>query len=150
MDLPGSFELVDIRPKEYFDDYNLPGAANVDIVELLQDPSYLVGVGPLVIIDRDGSLAMAVAGILSQKTERPIKALYGGMEAYWTQAELNHAVSAVQMPTGVRLPAGTAGDEPPAMKSRPAPEVEKPSARPAPPAPATPAPEQPKKKSAGC
>lgn len=145
MDLPGSFELVDIRPREYFDDYSLPGAANVDIVELLQDPSYLAGVGPLVVVDRDGSLAMAVAGILSQKTERPIKALYGGMEAYWTQAELDRAVSAVPMPSGVRPPAGRTDDERPAMKSRPTPEAGEPAAP-----PATPAPEQPKKKSAGC
>ena len=150
MDLPGSFELVDIRPQEHFADYNLPGAANVDIVDLLQDPSYLVGAGALVIVDRDGSLAMAVAGILSQKTERPVKALYGGMEAYWTQAELNRAVSATQIPSGIRPPAGRAGDGPPALKSQPPPEVGKPAAPPAPSAPATPAPEQPKKKSAGC
>lgn len=150
MDLPGSFELVDIRPREYFDDYNLPGAVNVDVVELLQDASYLAGVGLLVVVDRDGSLAMAVAGILSQKTERPIKALYGGMEAYWTQAELNRAVSAVPMPSSASPPASRAGDGPPAMQSRPTPEVGKPTAPPAPAAPATPASEPPKKKSAGC
>ena len=29
---------------------------------------------------------MMVAGILSQKTARPIKALYGGLEAYWSES----------------------------------------------------------------
>jgi hydroxyacylglutathione hydrolase len=40
----------------------------------------------LVLLDRDGSLAMAVGGILSQKTQRPIKVLYGGLEAYWNES----------------------------------------------------------------
>ena len=83
MDLPGTFDLVDIRPAEYFKDYSLPGSTNVDIAELINNPAFLTGVGPLIIVDRDGSLAMAVAGILSQKTQRPIKALYGGLEKYW-------------------------------------------------------------------
>jgi rhodanese-related sulfurtransferase len=86
MDLPGTFQLVDIRPPEHFADYHLPGSENVDIAELMANPAYLTGAGPLVIVDRDGSLAMMVAGILSQKTERSIKALFGGLEAYWTQA----------------------------------------------------------------
>ena len=85
MDLPGTFQLIDIRPPEHFADYNLPGSANVDIAPLMGSPAYLTGAGPLVIVDRDGSLAMMVAGILSQKTERSIKALYGGLEAYWSE-----------------------------------------------------------------
>ena len=86
MDLPGTFLLVDVRPPEHFADYSLPGSANVDIADLIDNPAYLTGAGPLVIVDRDGSLAMMVAGILSQKTERPIKALFGGLEAYWNEA----------------------------------------------------------------
>ncbi|MHC4181520.1 MAG: rhodanese-like domain-containing protein [Planctomycetota bacterium] len=54
MDLPGTFQLVDVRPPEHFADYSL--------------------------------LAMMVAGILSQKTQRSIKALFGGLEAYWNEA----------------------------------------------------------------
>ncbi|NQT13330.1 MAG: MBL fold metallo-hydrolase [Planctomycetes bacterium] len=86
MDLPGTFQLVDIRPPEHFADYSLPGSESVDIAELMNNPAYLTGAGPLVIVDRDGSLAMMVAGILSQKTERSIKALFGGLEAYWREA----------------------------------------------------------------
>jgi rhodanese-related sulfurtransferase len=85
MDLPGTFQLIDIRPSEHFADYSLPGSANVDIAEVMGNPAYLTGAGPLVIVDRDGSLAMMVAGILSQKTERNIKALYGGLEAHWNE-----------------------------------------------------------------
>lgn len=88
MDLPGTFLIVDIRPPAHFTDYNLPGSENVDIAELMGNPAYLTGAGPLVIVDRDGSLAMMVAGILSQKTERPIKALFGGLAAYWNEADV--------------------------------------------------------------
>jgi len=86
MDLPGTFDLVDVRPPAHFADYSLPGSVNVDVADLVGNPAYLTGAGPLVVVDRDGSLAMAVAGILSQKTQRPIKALYGGLEAYWGRA----------------------------------------------------------------
>jgi hydroxyacylglutathione hydrolase len=85
MDLPGTYDLIDIRPPALFADYSLPGAVNVDIADLIGNPAYLTGAGPLIVVDRDGSLAMAVAGILSQKTQRQIKAVYGGLDAYWSQ-----------------------------------------------------------------
>ncbi len=146
MDLPGTFEMVDIRPAEQFADYSLPGSTHVDIAELMNNPVYLAGVGPLIIVDRDGSLAMAVAGILSQKTERQIKALYGGVEAYWAESELTPAVRQVTLPG--TLPKGMG---PSAVKPGTSPNetstVKKPIIPPASPAPE---PHPPKKKSAGC
>jgi rhodanese-related sulfurtransferase len=85
MDLPGTFQVVDIRPPEHFADYRLPGSENVDVAELMSNPAYLTGAGSLIIVCRDGSLAMMLGGILSQKTERNIKVLYGGLEAYWNE-----------------------------------------------------------------
>ncbi len=82
-DLPGTFELVDIRPVAQFSDYHLPGSKNVDIADLIADPAFLAGTVPLVVVDRDGTLAMAAGGILSQKTKRPIKVLHGGLSRYW-------------------------------------------------------------------
>jgi rhodanese-related sulfurtransferase/glyoxylase-like metal-dependent hydrolase (beta-lactamase superfamily II) len=121
MDLPGTFELVDVRPPAHFSDYNLPGSRNVDLAELIGNPAYLTGAGPLVIVDRDGSLAMAAGGILSQKTNRPVKVLFGGLEAYWNQTETGSAIQVVPLPAAApRAPA------------------------------AAPAPAAPKKKSAGC
>jgi len=84
-------------------------------------------------VDRDGSLSMAVGGILSQKTQRPIKALHGGLEAYWND-------SAVPLPPVTPVPASAPAVKPVA----PAPSPAKPAA----PTPATP--NAPKKKSAGC
>jgi len=96
MDLPGTFQIVDIRPAEMFGDYSLPSSQNVDIAELASDPSFLVGTIPLIIVDRDGSYAMALGGILSQKTQRPIKVLYEGLESYWMESDFG----GVLMPTG--------------------------------------------------
>ena len=125
MDLPGTFDLVDIRPAGMFADYNLAGSQNADIADLISNPAYLVGAGPLIIVDRDGSLAMAAGGILSQKTQRPIKVLYGGLDAYWKESELGPIAPSTQ------------------------PEI--PASSPRPVVPASPAaPQTPKKTSAGC
>ncbi len=130
MDLPGTFELVDIRPPEYFKDYILPGSINADPGDVISNPAYLTGAGPLILVDRDGSIAMAVGGILSQKTERPVKVLYRGLEAYWSETE------------------GMSGTVQSAPKTT-APTVQ-PSAPASPAAPPASEPPKPKKKSAGC
>jgi glyoxylase-like metal-dependent hydrolase (beta-lactamase superfamily II)/rhodanese-related sulfurtransferase len=98
LDLPGTFTLVDIRPPAHYDDYNLPDSVNVETADLLENPAYLTGVGPLVIVDRDGSLAMMVAGILSQKSDRPVKALYGGLAAYWDESDLGGLTATSVLP----------------------------------------------------
>ena len=129
-DLPGTYDLVDIRPAEQFADYHVSGARNVELAELLANPVFLMGAGPLVLVDRDGSLAMAAGGILSQKTERQVKVLYGGLNAYWRDVEMGGPVKAVPL-----APASATA----------------PSAQPAAPAQTAPqAPQAPKKKSAGC
>ena len=132
-DLPGTFQIVDIRVQEQFADFSLPGAENVGIAELLNNPSYLTGAGPLIVVDRDGTLAMMIAGILSQKTERTIKALVGGLSAYWSETAFGGpaptAAPTLAPPTAV----------PQTAPAAPTPEAG-PGARPA----------KPKKRSAGC
>jgi rhodanese-related sulfurtransferase len=130
MDLPGTFEIVDVRPPAQFADFNLPGARNADIADVIANPAYLNGAVPLVLVDRDGSLAIAVGGILSQKTARPIKVLFGGLEAYWNE-------SATPLPSGSPAPAV-------------APAIKQVAPGSAPVAPTPSKPEPPKKKSAGC
>ncbi len=119
-DLPGTFDLVDIRPADQFADYNIPGSANADIADLLHNPAYLVGAGPLIIVDRDGSLAMQVAGILSQKTQRTVKALHGGLESYWKESVLKDAAKPSSSPPGAAPPPAEApkgAPQPPKKKS---------------------------------
>ena len=137
MDLPGTFDLVDIRPPEHFADYSLPGSVNVDVAELLDNPAYLTGAGPLIVVDRDGSLAMMVAGILSQKTQRAIKAVYGGLEAYWSGSM---TAGLAQQP-GMAPPVMGGARQP--MQKTPEPSAVAPRQPPA-------QPKRPAKKSAGC
>jgi rhodanese-related sulfurtransferase/glyoxylase-like metal-dependent hydrolase (beta-lactamase superfamily II) len=129
-DLPGTFDMVDIRPADQFADYNIPGSRNVDVAEVLSNPAYLTGAGPLIIADRDGSLAMQVAGILSQKTQRTIKALHGGLESYWKDAAMNEVGKATAIPAKPAQAAPVVVPQPP--------QGEMPKVEP------------PKKKSAGC
>lgn len=86
LDQPGMFEIVDVRPPAPYADFSLPGSINASIAHVIANPAFLKGVVPLIIVDRDGSLAMAVGGILSQKTRRTIRVLYGGLEAYWSDS----------------------------------------------------------------
>jgi hypothetical protein len=72
---------------------------------------------------------MAVGGILSQKTQRPIKVLYGGLETYWRESDFG-------MRSGKDL-------------STPSIQITPPTSIPAPSVPTQTQPET-KKKSAGC
>ena len=45
-DLPGTFDLVDIRPADAFADYALPGSRRADLADVLENPGYLKGAGP--------------------------------------------------------------------------------------------------------
>ncbi|MFA6658132.1 MAG: rhodanese-like domain-containing protein [Victivallaceae bacterium] len=82
-DLPGTFELVDIRPPVDFAEFSIQGSTNVDPGELIFDARWRSGKAPLIIIDRDGTVAMAIGGILAKESPRPVKVLRGGIEAYW-------------------------------------------------------------------
>lgn len=82
-DLPGSFELIDIRPAADFKEYTIAGAKNVDIADAINSTALRSGQTPLVIIDRDGTVAMALGGILARESNRQVKVLLGGLESYW-------------------------------------------------------------------
>ena len=108
-DLPETFDLVDIRPAKAFEEFKLPGSINVDVAEVMQNPIYLRGTGPLILVDRDGSLAMAVGGVLSQKTWRPIKVLHGGLEAYAREFGVKLSGETPAKPEPASPAAGAAG-----------------------------------------
>ena len=127
---PGTVDLVDIRPPEQFSDYHIPGSRNVALADILSNPGFLTGAAPLILIDKDGSQALAIGGILSQKTERPIRVLSGGLKAFWSATD--------RKPRPMTVP----GSPRPAIQPRiPQPQPVTPPAAPA-------APAQPK--SAGC
>lgn len=136
MDLPGSMDVVDIRPDWQFNEYHIPGAMNVGVADLLSSPAYLVDRRPLVIVCRDGSLSAAAGGALMAKAKRPVRFLSGGMLRYGDE---------VLQPVGIHneaVPMTMPG------ASRPGPRMAPPTAVPAPTAPPPAAPK--KKRSAGC
>ncbi|MFH2059428.1 MAG: rhodanese-like domain-containing protein [Pseudomonadota bacterium] len=135
MDLPQTFDLVDIRPPAFYTDFHLPQSVNVDLADLLANPAYLVGTGPLIIVDRDGTLSMMAAGILFNKTKREIKALRGGLEAYWGESEFQGTFKENSVPQKQK----TEPADVPSKMNIPQPSV-----------PVQQTPEKPKKKSAGC
>ncbi len=133
MDLPGSLEVVDIRPAWQFAEYHVPSAQSVPVEQLLNNPAYLVDKRPLVVVCRDGSISASVAGALMQKGTRPIRYLLDGTARYYDD---------IQRPGGIRSEAA------PLPLAEPA--VQPPPPGPASPAPAAPMPPAPRKKSAGC
>lgn len=136
MDLPGSVEVVDLRPAWQIKEFAIAGATSASVPDVMSNPGYLVGKRPLVLVCRDGSVSAAVGGALAGKTDRSIRYVDGGITRYWND---------VMRPRGIytdRMPAGPAAAAPEAAAPRaPAPA--------APQAPA-PAPKKSKRPSAGC
>ncbi|WP_243311759.1 rhodanese-like domain-containing protein [Fundidesulfovibrio agrisoli] len=158
---PAGLEIVDIRPQGEFADYALPGSMNIEASAVLGDESFLSAAGPLLLVDKDGTTAMALAGALAQKTARPVLVLRGGMAGWWEAREVGLAVKEVPLnqaaPSSAPAPAAT----PAASPAPAAPAKQAPPAQPAPPAPVpAPAPaapgqpgdtpQPPASKSAGC
>lgn len=138
-DLPGSLDVVDIRPATQFAEYHIEGSTNVPVEVLLSNPAYLVDKRPLVIVCRDGSISAAVGGALVQKGPRPIRVLSGGVRRYWDEVMRPQGITSDSGRGPVGAPASPA---PAAVPARP------PTAPAAVPAPApTPAPAR---KRAGC
>jgi rhodanese-related sulfurtransferase len=141
MDLPGSIEVVDIRPAWQYEEFHIPGAVHAAVQDILTNPAYRADKRPLIIVCRDGSLSAAVGGALVDKSPRPIRFLSGGVTRYYDEIMRPAGILSDKM-TGVA----------PALPQTPAraPKV-MPERAPATPAPAPPpAKPQKKKKSAGC
>ena len=142
MDLPGTMDVLDIRPSWQFAEYHIPGSKNVDIQDLMNNPGYLADKRPLVIVCRDGSISAAVGGALVQKTPRPIRFLSGGVIRYYDEIMRPKGIISDRMtPVVPSVPSGSS--------TRPdiQPKVEEKTPSPVPSPKAAP---EKKKRSAGC
>ena len=99
MDLPGTLDVVDIRPAWQFAEYHIPGSVNVALQDLLSNPAYLSDKRPMVIVCRDGSISAAVGGGLVQKTPRPIRFLSGGILRYYDEIMRPKGIVSKGMPS---------------------------------------------------
>ena len=141
LDLPGSLDVVDIRPAWQFKEYHIPGAVNVQVQEFMTNPAYLNDKRPLVIVSRDGHISAAVGGALVQKSHRPVRFLGGGMVGYYDEIMRSKGILSDTRPAGMP----SVSEVPSRMQT---PQSPTPGGVPA--APATPTPPPKKKKSAGC
>lgn len=118
---PSSYAVLDVRPGWAFDEYHVPGATRVEVDRIVEHVRAIPTATRIVVVDRDGTTAWSVAGMLAATFPgRSIRVLVGGTAQYWHDVE-----------TGGEPPAG-----PPAAGAAREPA----RAGPAPVAPSTPAP----------
>ncbi len=128
LEQPASYAVIDVRPAWMFAEWHLPGATNVAIQDLAAHVSKLAPELRVVLVDRDGSLAFAVAGaLMTRQPERVLRALLGGAQRYHREIVLGGSQGSSSSPPMPNAP------KPPATIPTP-----------------TPLPAAPKKRSAGC
>jgi rhodanese-related sulfurtransferase len=80
---PGELVVLDLRPAWQFAEWALPGARNVEVDAVADLLPTLPTAPRIVLVDRDGTLAFAVAGaLLVHHPERRLVALTGGLQHY--------------------------------------------------------------------
>lgn len=145
MDQPAQYAVLDIRPAWQQAEFRLPGAVAVAPEGVAAHVRALPAHVRPVIVDRDGSLAFAVAGAALERLgpgARPVRALVGGLARYYREVEITGAGpsagsgGAAPAPSAAPLPAAPAPATAPVPAPAPPPEPAAPAARP--------------KRSAGC
>jgi rhodanese-related sulfurtransferase/glyoxylase-like metal-dependent hydrolase (beta-lactamase superfamily II) len=132
MDQPQAYAVIDLRPAWQFAEWRIPGTVNVLPDAVAAHVAALPARSRVVLVDRDGTVAFAVAGALMARTPaRVLRVLVGGVQRFYRETTFAGNAGAAAMPVGQRPAAA-------------------PPAAPGPAAPAaTPTP-TPKKRSAGC
>lgn len=131
LDQPDAYVLIDLRPAAQFAEWTLPSARNVLPAALSSAITALPADARIVLLDRDGSLAFAVAGaVMARQPQRLLRVLHGGLMA-WPHG-LDGLGQATASPTTTPTTTPMATTPPPAA------------------APAATKPTTPKKRSAGC
>lgn len=89
LEQPGSYAVLDLRPQWQFAEWHIDGATNVAPDAVLGHIATLPDDVRVVLVDRDGSLAFAVAGaVMAQQQKRVLRALLGGLQRYHREVVL--------------------------------------------------------------
>ncbi len=91
LDQPQSYAVLDVRPAWQFREYHIPGAMNVEPDALLAHVQALPRGARVVLADRDGTTAWALAGGLSAALgaqSRPLRVVAGGTARFWREVEV--------------------------------------------------------------
>lgn len=102
-DLPQDYVVFDLRPAWQYAEWHLPQAANVAVADVAARVAALPASARIVLVDRDGTTAFAVAGALMvREPQRGLRALAGGLQRYYREVEL--AAARAPMPAGAPVP----------------------------------------------
>lgn len=89
MDQPGSYAVLDLRPAWQFAEWHIAGAANVTLADVAARVAALPAATRVVLVDRDGTTAFAVAGaLMAQRPDRVLRVLEGGVQRWFREIEL--------------------------------------------------------------
>jgi rhodanese-related sulfurtransferase/glyoxylase-like metal-dependent hydrolase (beta-lactamase superfamily II) len=114
LDQAGSYALLDVRPAWQFREYHVPGAANVEPAALLAHVKSLPRSARIVLVDRDGTAAWALAGGLAAALgddARVLRVLAGGTARFWREVEIGGGAP-LEVPGVQPVPATAPGGEP--------------------------------------
>jgi rhodanese-related sulfurtransferase/glyoxylase-like metal-dependent hydrolase (beta-lactamase superfamily II) len=114
-DQPQGYAVVDVRPAWQFAEWHVPASTNVAPDALAAHLAALPADLRVVLVDRDGTLAFAVAGAVGGNVpQRPLRVLVGGVQAYYAAAAFGTPVPA--MPDARPAAASPAQATPPVRK----------------------------------
>jgi glyoxylase-like metal-dependent hydrolase (beta-lactamase superfamily II)/rhodanese-related sulfurtransferase len=125
LEQPERYVVIDLRPAWQFEEWHVPGATNVATDALASHLQTLPADARVVLVDRDGSLAFAVAGALMQADgSRVLRVLFGGLQQYHRSILTGGAAAPSSAPTrgdapaaASPLPAAPAGRQPQKKRS---------------------------------
>ncbi|MBK7877104.1 MAG: rhodanese-like domain-containing protein [Planctomycetes bacterium] len=97
LDQPGNYAVFDLRPAEQHREYHVPGARPIELGALEAALRALPATTRVVLVDRDGTQAWAVAGALHVRLGDAaplLRVLAGGTARYWRDAEVGARAAA--------------------------------------------------------
>lgn len=119
LEQPAAYTVLDVRPAWQFAEWTIPGAANVTLETIADTIARLPGERRIVLVDRDGSHAFAIAGaVMSRQPGRTLRVLHGGLQQYFRTSALGSAAPAAGAPAPTAAPASAPTTTPTTPKKR--------------------------------
>jgi hypothetical protein len=105
-DRPQDHVVVDVRPAWQFAEWRVPSSVNVAPGALTAHLAALPAHVRVVIVDRDGTLAFAVAGAIGANVpQRPLRVVLGGVQACYAAAAFGTPVPTTSREERPQVPA---------------------------------------------
>lgn len=79
---PQKFQIIDIRPKSHFKKGHIASARNIDLEDLHEEYTQLMGTENILLVDHKGKLTLTAGRFLISKGVKGIYRLDGGFNAW--------------------------------------------------------------------